>query len=241
MEFNLLFLGQHESETHDRFYTINKHTSSVGLLTDRKQNYILFDTGSVSFQEVLLEKLDNLGVKPEQINHILITHSHLDHCGNLALFKNAKVHISACYMDSQTAETVLYKDMHEKPIPLGVEVFPSRGHTFDHVSYFFEVDGQRYCFAGDAIRENHFTEGVPDYISLERRLMYLDSARHLFESSDVLIPGHFNIIDGEQKDFLYLKLLEQEEKILKRLSIFDKVKHRKLLNEIRLKRKFLKD
>ena len=194
MEFNLLLLGEHDSSSHERHYTIKCHSSAVVLLTDRKENYILLDTGSVWKQDELLERLREIDVDPKQINHVLVTHSHFDHSGNIGLFKNALVHVASCYMDSKTGETTLFKDMHEKPIPLNVEVFPSRGHTMEHVSYFFEFEGLRYCMAGDAIRENHIIEGVPDYLSLERRLMYLDSARHIFESCDVIIPGHFSVI-----------------------------------------------
>ena len=60
-------------------------------------------------------------------------------------------------------------------------------------------------------------------------------------SLHVLKGIDFNVIEGEQKDYLYLELLKQEEKILKRLSIFDKIKYRKLLNEIKFRRKFLEN
>ena len=241
MEFNLLFLGEHESSENERIYNIANHTSSVALITDFKNHYVLLDTGSVWAQDKLLEKLKDLNVKPEQITHLALTHGHLDHVGNIGLFKNALVHIHSCHMDSKTGLTSLYKDMHEKPLPFGIEVFPSRGHTYEHVSYFFEYEGLRYCFAGDAVRENHFTDKVPEYYSMERRLRYLDSARHIFESCDVIIPGHFGVIEGEQKTFLYKNLLKQEEEILKRLSIYDKFKYRKLLKEIHYRRKFLKN
>lgn len=239
MEFNLLFLGEHDSSESNRIYKISNHTSSVGLMTNHKDTYVLFDTGSIWAQDKLLTELEKRNIKPEQITHLALTHGHLDHVGNIGLFKNAMVHIYACHMDSKTGVTSLYKDMHEKPLPFGIEVFPSRGHTYEHVSYFFEYNGLRYCFAGDAVRENHFTDKVPEYYSFERRLRYLDSARHIFESCDVIIPGHFGVIEGEQKTFLYNNLLKQEEEILKRLSIFDKYKYRKLLKEIHYRRKFL--
>ena len=47
-------------------------------------------------------------------------------------------------MNSKTGLTSLYKDMHEKPLPFGIEVFIK--NTYEHVSYFFEYDGLRYCW-----------------------------------------------------------------------------------------------
>jgi len=63
---------------------------------------ILFDTGSDS--QTLLENMDNMGIKPEEIDMVVISHIHGDHTGGLDGFleKNhdVTVYIPASFPDS---------------------------------------------------------------------------------------------------------------------------------------------
>lgn len=47
-----------------------------------------FDEG-----EAAVHQIRQLGYKPEDIQHILLTHMHFDHCSGLADFPNARVHV----------------------------------------------------------------------------------------------------------------------------------------------------
>jgi len=100
-------------------------------------------------------------------------------------------------------------DRSKLNFPCGIEAVPTPGHTPDHVVYFFEVDGVRYCCAGDAVREDNIKAGAPEYYDDERRRQFLESARMIFENCDVIIPGHFKVIDGNLKDELYKRLLSE--------------------------------
>ncbi len=82
------------------------------FLLDTGAGKILFDTGCVSdcmdgaWPEAmctnpyipspggdLTERLAQLGVKPEEIDYVVVSHLHLDHAGAVHLFKNAKVFV----------------------------------------------------------------------------------------------------------------------------------------------------
>lgn len=85
------------------------------FLIDTGSGYILYDTGSnpeamngywpIGLQEIYPlyqtkeERLENqlalCGVKPEDIKTVVISHMHLDHAGNLHLFKHADVYVPA--------------------------------------------------------------------------------------------------------------------------------------------------
>jgi len=95
----------------------------LSFLIENNGEYILYDTGShpdamkgywpKNLQEIYPlfqadeEKLENqlalCGVKPEDINTVILSHMHLDHAGNLHLFKHADIYVSkADFMHSQT-------------------------------------------------------------------------------------------------------------------------------------------
>jgi glyoxylase-like metal-dependent hydrolase (beta-lactamase superfamily II) len=202
MMFKILFTGEHTNHDLGSHYEIHPLTSSVCYLSDGT-NHVLFDTGSLAWQEKLLKELADLGVSPDDITHVCLTHFHLDHTANCILFKNAEIHASRSVVDHKTGHCKVFRDMHQNKLPCGIEVFPTPGHTPDHVSYFVTVEGIRYCVAGDAIREDTILEGgAPHYFDEERKREFKHSMQMIFEHSDVIIPGHFGVIEGSYKEKL---------------------------------------
>jgi glyoxylase-like metal-dependent hydrolase (beta-lactamase superfamily II) len=68
-------------------YTIRGVMGVCHLLVDAESNAVLLDTGLVGEPWVLRWRLARLGLKPDAIKAILLTHGHLDHAGNLAWAK----------------------------------------------------------------------------------------------------------------------------------------------------------
>jgi glyoxylase-like metal-dependent hydrolase (beta-lactamase superfamily II) len=73
------------------------------FLIDHPQGYILYDTGwtsripltfPLSEDQYIVNTLARIGVKPEEIKHLILSHLHLDHAGNLEPFNNAKIIVS---------------------------------------------------------------------------------------------------------------------------------------------------
>ena len=52
---------------------------------------IIVDPGAFINRDRLIEAIKNEGLKPEDIETIILTHLHIDHTLNTSLFKNAKV------------------------------------------------------------------------------------------------------------------------------------------------------
>lgn len=59
-----------------------------------KNNNIIIDTGSSLNKSELINDLQELKIAPEEIDTLILTHSHYDHTGNVDLFKNAKIYAS---------------------------------------------------------------------------------------------------------------------------------------------------
>jgi glyoxylase-like metal-dependent hydrolase (beta-lactamase superfamily II) len=68
-------------------------SSSVSLVLDGGAK-IVVDPGMVADRGLILDPLRALGVEPEQVTHVVITHHHPDHTVNIGLFPNAEGLIS---------------------------------------------------------------------------------------------------------------------------------------------------
>lgn len=69
----------------------------VLLRYDKK--IVLFDTGSFGDRQLLLEALHTHGLSPSDVNIIVLSHLHYDHCLNYELFRNAQINVSAKEVD----------------------------------------------------------------------------------------------------------------------------------------------
>lgn len=64
--------------------------STVVLIQDAGKN-IIYDCGPKGCALQLKEGLHKVGLSEDDITHVVISHMHFDHVGNLPLFKNAKI------------------------------------------------------------------------------------------------------------------------------------------------------
>ena len=146
------------------------HSTNVYLVKTPDHN-ILIDTG---FGGILFDKLREIGVEPDQINAVLLTHLHGDHFGGLqsdgkALFPNAKVYLDArehwhftkiAVNDAVVeafapygANLVTYNadPLGSTPNPILPEIsaIANYGHTPGHTLFLVEDGGEKLIITGD--------------------------------------------------------------------------------------------
>ncbi len=97
--------------------------SSVTIVIAESRK-IIVDTGQKGEAEQILAGLDRLNLKPEDIDAILNTHSHPDHCANNNLFSQAKV----------------LTPIDGRVIAPGVLLMGTPGHSSDSISVVVEAD-----------------------------------------------------------------------------------------------------
>lgn len=149
-----------------------KHSTNTFLIKAPGRN-ILVDTG---FGQTVFEKIRKLGVEPEQIDAVLMTHLHGDHIGGLAkdgkaLFPNAKIYVSSRERDFFTktqvnqavvaalapygsrVETFEPTDLFavRKEILPGISAIAAYGHTPGHTMYLLENGGAKFLIWGDLL------------------------------------------------------------------------------------------
>ena len=93
-----LFRYENQAELEKYLKQDNSNLSAINVFfIDTGKDKILFDAGTDP--NVLIERLYEINVKPEDINFICITHMHFDHIGGLVkdnkkVFTNAKIFVS---------------------------------------------------------------------------------------------------------------------------------------------------
>jgi glyoxylase-like metal-dependent hydrolase (beta-lactamase superfamily II) len=201
------------------------------LVTDGRER-ILVDTGMCetpradwhhpgSFQPEgfrIDRRLRDLGVRPEEIDAVILTHLHWDHCSNLKLFPRARFYVHERELTFARDPHVLYHKSYESP-RLGVEppfagvefhtvrgeerynehitMFPTPGHCPGHQSVAVEIGPETYVIAGDAVfaDENLLPDkhrGLP-FTPMARYVdvfQMFDSMARIVDRADVVLTGH---------------------------------------------------
>ena len=72
-------------------YTGERVGSTIVLVRGDGDATIVVDPGLVRTRSLILDPLTVRGVAPEAVTHVFVSHHHLDHTLNIALFPNAEV------------------------------------------------------------------------------------------------------------------------------------------------------
>ena len=118
------------------------------------------------------QKLATMGVSPDQIDAVIFTHLHWDHCANMKMFSKAEFWVHADELAFALDPHILYYKSYEseklgkeppfKGVPFhtvqgehqfspSITLFPTPGHCPGHQSVAVESDGGVMVIAGDAV------------------------------------------------------------------------------------------
>jgi glyoxylase-like metal-dependent hydrolase (beta-lactamase superfamily II) len=176
----------------DESGTILDARSSVTLISTGTQR-IIVDTGLKGEEKIILERLAERGLNPDDIDSVINTHAHQDHTGNNFLFSRAKV------LSPKEGDL----------IAPGIKIMNTPGHSMDSISVVVESQNV-VVLAGDALPTfSNYIKGVPPAHhvdgDLARKSMYM-----ILKIADVVVPGHdrpFSV-----RDKAYASLQYQEER-----------------------------
>ena len=194
--------------------------ATTTLIRDGKKN-ILVDPSVPA--ELMAHRLDErMGLRPEQIDVVLLTNFRPAHRRGLALFKDAEwliseaerqavgAHLNALVRGGVEGPETSYEELSEELEILGrtkaaadklfpaVHLFPSPGVTPGSASLLVAQE-QTVVVAGDAIvTREHYEEG-----RVYERPVDPKAARESFleiaEVADVIVPGHGNLFLADRR------------------------------------------
>jgi len=150
--------------------------TGVGELPEKYQK--LYNVKRTN-QENLKAQLAQHDLRPEDIDIVVNTHLHFDHCGNNGLFKNAKFFVQAdeykySFEPERFQQAAYIRELFdikldyelvngEHQIVDDIYVVPTPGHSIGHQSVIVKADGKNYVYCGDAspTRENLERRNIP--------------------------------------------------------------------------------
>jgi glyoxylase-like metal-dependent hydrolase (beta-lactamase superfamily II) len=164
-------------------YVRMPHVAGTVTLVRDEDRVVVVDPGMVADRDDVLRPLRALGVRPEDVTDVVLSHHHLDHTLNVALFPVVPVHDVA---------SVLHGDVFTRREADGVHLTPSvrllatPGHTpQDLTTLVGTPDGVV------ALTHLWWTGEGPadDPYAVDRDLLRAQRERVL-ELADLVVPGH---------------------------------------------------
>jgi glyoxylase-like metal-dependent hydrolase (beta-lactamase superfamily II) len=155
------------------------------FLVDHPSGRVLFDSGvhpkwaetkgdaggiavEVDETDLVVPKLATIGLKPDDISHVVASHLHFDHAGGLQFFPHARIYVGekelpfaycpAVYQRDfydrddfdHSFDWVLVRDRYDLFGDGTVVIVPAPGHTPGHQALLVELESGLHVLAADA-------------------------------------------------------------------------------------------
>ena len=121
---------------------VGERTASTVVLVRDGDALIVVDPGMVARRSLILDPLAALGVSPEAVTHVALSHHHPDHTMNVALFPNAEVvDFWARYRD----DLWLDHDGDGYHLAPNTQLWLTPGHSEEDITLVVEADDGVYA------------------------------------------------------------------------------------------------
>jgi N-acyl homoserine lactone hydrolase len=173
--------------------------SSVSMVA-WPEHIMIVDTSDAAYRPRLIDALSANEVDPDQVDIVVNTHLHSDHCANNDLFRYAvqMVHVKegpdARYVPV-TADQELYP---------GIVLVHTPGHTPGTMSVFVDAE-RKYAIVGDAIPTlENVRRWVPPGLVSDGDAA-LRSMKKIVAFADVVIPGHDTPFEVDRRNDRFIQ------------------------------------
>lgn len=163
-----------------------------------------------------------MGWEPEDVDIVINTHLHYDHCGSNRYFPNAVFYVQRAEYESAFDPASPQKQLYasrffdkkavsyfqwrfldgEAEILPGAICLPTPGHTYGHQSVLFHTAQGTVCAAGDAATTlKNIQQNIEMGVSVDSRAVF-ESLQKIRIRADAIIPAHDpTITNGESYAF----------------------------------------
>lgn len=114
-----------------------------------------------------LARLSEAGIEVGDVNHVVVSHLHMDHAGGIQFFPNATVHLQRAelrwgqfpdrfgapgFVQNDFDRSEITYQLHEGDVQIvpGVHAVLTDGHTPGHQSLVVDLPSKRFVLTGDA-------------------------------------------------------------------------------------------
>ncbi|CAM5568585.1 MBL fold metallo-hydrolase [Streptomyces tanashiensis] len=146
--------------------------------------HVIVDPGMVAGRDRILGPLAALGLGPDDITDVVLSHHHPDNTMNVGLFGRARVHDhKAIYENDQWTD----RDAEGHELAPSLRLIRTPGHSAEDITLLAGTAEGVVAFVGDLWwRPNGPVEDpvAPDHTQLR------DSRLRVLAAADVIVPGH---------------------------------------------------
>jgi glyoxylase-like metal-dependent hydrolase (beta-lactamase superfamily II) len=201
----------------DKVILVDNGQSSNALSTINHKTFKILN--NIDSETLLMEGLRRCGVEPDDIELLVNTHLHWDHCYNNILFPKARIYVQKSEVRFALAPAPLQSEFYEiyqdgrntrywekcavqyeqvdgdYNLCDGIDLVALPGHTPGFQGVLINTDGGHYLVAGDSMPflanwENR-TYGLPQPSSIYTDLIALyGSFEKMIAISNYILPGH---------------------------------------------------
>ena len=184
-----------------RCVTVNFYALRTGV------GVVLFDTGMNP--ATAIRGLGKLGISPDSVTHIFLTHTDYDHTGGLPAFPECERYISSAEEQMINGQTARRGSKHNKgfgsyhivedneTVTVGdtdIQAFIKPGHTPGSAVYLID---KRYIACGDLLRVSRKGALLP-FLRLmnmnhRQNIKSMEEMWAIVESSDYVLTGHTGV------------------------------------------------
>lgn len=173
-------------------------------------------------QETVAAVRKVMGWEPEEVDIVINTHLHCDHCGSNSKFKEAVFYVQKkeweaafnplvpeapfydqlCY-DKSAMNYFQWKFLEgDFEIAPGLRIITTPGHTRGHQSVLFNTDNGVVCVSGDIcnVAENVNANLEPNIVVMVPEVY--ESFKRIRQSSHYILPGHEPAVKNGSTTFI---------------------------------------
>ena len=155
---------------------------TVSLVRDADR-VVIVDPGMVADRELILRPLRELGVRPADVTDVVVSHHHLDHTVNIALFPTVPLHDFQSVIEGDVFTRRAAEGTHLTP---GIRLHATPGHTPQDITTLVGTPDDvvaltHLWWTGEGPADDPYS---PDRDELRRQ------RERVLELATLVVPGH---------------------------------------------------
>ncbi|WP_030685876.1 MBL fold metallo-hydrolase [Streptomyces sp. NRRL B-1347] len=157
--------------------------ATVSYVSDAGRHFV-FDPGMVASTDDILGPLAGLGLGPDDITDVVLSHHHPDNVMNAGLFRRARVHDHKVeYLGDQWRN----RDAEGHELTPSLRLIRTPGHSPEDITLLAGTADGVVAFAGDLWW--HAAGPADDPVAPDRDVLRA-SRRRVVAVADLIVPGH---------------------------------------------------
>lgn len=164
-------------------YVRMPHVAGTVSLVRDADRVVIVDPGMVADRDLILGPLRELGVRPDDVTDVVVSHHHLDHTVNIALFPAVPVHDFQSVIDGDTFTSRPADGVQLTP---GVRLLATPGHTPQDITTLVGTPD-------DVVALTHLwwmAEGPEEDPYSTDRAQLREQRERVLDLATLIVPGH---------------------------------------------------